>query len=112
MAVVMLPGPPSFGVPATYGPQAIRDLGPQAVWVAQPTFVITGTTNDLAGNVLAGCRVAIYQTSTDNIILQGISDSNGYYRFDVPQGIAFYVVAYKAGSPDVVGTTVNTLTGV
>ena len=42
----------------------------------------------------------------------GTSDANGYYEFRtaIPAEL-YYVVAYKAGAPDVAGTTVNTLTG-
>jgi hypothetical protein len=40
-----------------------------------------------------------------------ISDAGGKYSIPVNIGIQHYAVAYLAGSPDVAGTTVNTLTG-
>jgi hypothetical protein len=41
------------------------------------------------------------------------SDGSGNYAFpNVTPQDAYYVVAYLAGSPDVSGTTLNTITGV
>jgi hypothetical protein len=40
----------------------------------------------------------------------GLSDALGNFTFDNPGSGPFYIVAYKVGSPDVAGTTVNTLT--
>jgi hypothetical protein len=79
-------------------------------------FRIFGVTKDSAGVVLPGCTVHLFRTSDDVLMKQITSDAAGAYMF---QGVgiggggatAYYVVAYKAGSPDVSGTTVNTLTG-
>jgi hypothetical protein len=70
---------------------------------------ISGVTMDSAGNPLAGVTVDLFQTGGDRITLTTISDAAGNYRFDNPGSGPFYIVAYKPGSPDVAGTTVNTL---
>jgi hypothetical protein len=79
----------------------------------QPTrYVISGVTKSSVGAVLPGCSVTAYETVTK---LQAapsvISDANGVYTISVQgaTGLKFFVVAYLAGSPDVEGTTVNTL---
>lgn len=75
-------------------------------------FQIDGQTKDSAGAALGSCVVGLYPTSTDAEIEQQTSNADGYFYFKaVRQGLAYYVVAYKAGSPDVAGATVNTLTG-
>jgi hypothetical protein len=42
---------------------------------------------------------------------QSVSDGSGNYSLICAGSGTFYVVAYKAGGPDVAGTTVNTLIG-
>ena len=71
---------------------------------------IAGTTMDSSGVALAGCQVDLFQTGGDIITLLTTSNASGNYRFDNPGSGPFYIVAYKPGSPDVAGTTVNTLT--
>jgi hypothetical protein len=74
---------------------------------------IFGITKDSAGAVLASCTVNLLETLANKFIESTISDANGNYEFRSPSlSTAYYVVAYKAGSPDVAGTTVNTLTGI
>jgi len=68
-------------------------------------------TKDAAGTVLPGATVRLFRTD-DNVLQQVVvSDANGAYSFNVPPGVSFFVVAYKAGGTDVAGTSVNTLTG-
>jgi hypothetical protein len=72
---------------------------------------LTGVSKDSSGSVLAGCTVMAFRTA-DNVFLgQTISDGNGNYDFRLPSLDAAYLVLYKAGAPDVAGTTVNTLVG-
>jgi hypothetical protein len=66
-------------------------------------------TQDSASAAIAGCTVELFQTGGDIPTMQTISDASGNYRFDNPGSGPFYIVAYKAGSPDVAGTTVNRL---
>lgn len=72
---------------------------------------LVGVTKDSSGNVLGNCTVMAFRT-VDNLFLgQTVSDASGNYDFRVPSLDASYLVVYKAGAPDVAGTTVNTLVG-
>jgi hypothetical protein len=73
---------------------------------------ISGVTKDSAGAILGYCTVNLFDSPTNTLVQTIISDANGKYSFQVQPGKTFYIVAYKAGSPDVSGTTVNNLTGV
>jgi hypothetical protein len=75
--------------------------------------VISGVTKGSTGSVLGSCAVELFTTTDDVLFARTTSDATtGAYSFSVPSnGWAFYCVAYKAGSPDVAGTTVNTLYG-
>lgn len=102
-------GSPSLiDVPFRY-PRPIHELLPKP-----PTqFKITGTTKDSAGAALGNCVVDWFRTSDDAKLDSVTSDANGLFEFRTagqPPN-AYYLVAYKAGSPDVAGTTVNTLVG-
>ena len=74
--------------------------------------LITGVTKDDAGAPLASSVVKCFRTSTSAFVSQAISNGSGVYRLNSPFGAACFAVAYKAGAPDVAGTTVNTLVGV
>lgn len=83
-------------------------------YIPLPTLYlhISGVTKDSAGAVLGDCVVQLFRTINDAIIEETTSDANGIYSFaTVALGTQYYVVAYKTGSPDVAGTTVNTLIG-
>jgi hypothetical protein len=71
---------------------------------------LVGITRDSSGNILGSAIVKVFLTATDQELRQVTSDAGGY--FELPSeyaGSNHYLVAYKAGSPDVAGTTVNTL---
>lgn len=87
-------------------------LMPASLPLPTASFFITGTTKDSSGVALASCLLDLYRTSDDASMSRTISDGSGAYSFSVGQGQRYYIVAYKAGGPDVAGTTVNTLTGV
>jgi hypothetical protein len=77
-------------------------------------FRITGTTRDSTGAVLGNCTVDWFNTADDVKLDSATSDANGLFEFRTggqPPN-AYYLVAYKAGSPDVAGTTINTITGI
>ncbi len=86
-------------------------------WVFPPNnsiaqlYTISGVTRDSTGATLDSCVVDIFDTVTNNFLATTVSDTNGNYSIGVNGSPAarFYAVAYKAGSPDVEGTTVNTL---
>ena len=94
---------------------------PPVVQVRPPVvrFALTGITLDSAGAVIPSADVELYITgavvvSTNRSTPYGktVSDSvTGVYLFYVGGGLVFFAVGYLAGSPDIFGTTVNTLTG-
>lgn len=75
------------------------------------TLYIAGVTKDSTGTPLGGCTVQLFRTWNGELVRQTISDGSGNYTLTAPGTGPFYVMAYKAGSPDVAGTTVNTLQG-
>lgn len=75
-------------------------------------YSVTGVTRDSNGIALGNCVVEIFTTSDDIKFSTQTSDASGNFSFKVPSnGWSFYMVAYLPGSPDVFGTTVNTITG-
>lgn len=71
-----------------------------------------GVTRDEYGSPLGSCVVQLFRTADDLFIMEITSDANGNFLLQswyTPD--AHYIVAYKAGSPDVFGTTLNTLVG-
>lgn len=77
-----------------------------------PTSIrVTGVTKDSAGTALPACDVHLFRTADDVEVDQSVSDGSGNYSLICAGSGTFYVVAYKAGSPDTAGTTVNTLVG-
>ena len=73
---------------------------------------IMGRCKDSVGNGVSGAVVQTFRTADDTLISETNADSNGYYEAGTPQpaGTQHYIVAYRAGAPDIAGTTVNTLT--
>lgn len=70
---------------------------------------ITGVTKDSNGAALASCVVQLFRTVDDVFMFESVSDGAGNYELTALGSGPFYIVAYKAGAPDVAGTTVNTL---
>lgn len=100
---IFTPGDHALGTPEFRVPQPQRGA----------LYAITGVTRDSSGAVLPGCIVRLYRTATDVIVDTVTSDGSGNYTFpNVTPGDTYYVVAYLTGSPDVAGTTVDTLVGV
>lgn len=73
---------------------------------------VTGITRDSSGVATGNCAVHLILTDTDNVVQELVSDASGNFTFYNPGSGPFYIVAYKTGSPDIAGTTVNTLIGV
>jgi hypothetical protein len=73
---------------------------------------IKGITKDAGGTPVANAIVQGFVTSTDAYVGEVTSGADGTYTLgtETVAGVAHYLVAYKAGSPDIAGTTVNTLT--
>lgn len=70
---------------------------------------LSGVTRDGSGNPLGSCTVHLFQALNDTQISTTISDGSGNFTFLPTASGPFYLVAYLPGSPDVAGTTVNTL---
>jgi len=71
--------------------------------------ILVGVTKDSAGVALGACVVQLFRTMNDAFIEEQVSDGSGNFLFYPPDSGPYYIVAYKAGAPDVAGTTVNTL---
>lgn len=71
---------------------------------------IMGQCKDSNGNAVGGAVVQGFVTSGDVFVTETACDDKGYYELGTPYpGVGHYLVAYRAGSPDIAGTTVNTL---
>lgn len=76
----------------------------------QQALKLRGTSRDSSGNPLANAIIRGYVTSTNAYEGQVTSDNGGYFELPCSAGaVAHYLVAFKAGSPDIAGTTDNTL---
>lgn len=75
-----------------------------------PSVKIAGYTKNRYGEIEPLCNVFLFRTSDNVLAGTTVSAASGYYEFIDPAGQPFYAVAYKDGSPDIAGTTVNTLT--
>jgi hypothetical protein len=73
---------------------------------------IRGTCVDSVDAPIANAIVQGFVTATDAFVGEVTAGEDGTYTLgtETVAGVAHYLVAYKAGSPDVAGTTVNTLT--
>jgi len=95
--------PPAQMRDVKYGRQSYQ----QTDWY-KSNSALTGVTRDSSGAVLGSCKVVLY-SSIDVVIASMYSDASGNFSFRNPGTGPFYLVAYKTGSPDVAGTSVNTL---
>lgn len=93
----------------TNGPQS-KMTDPTATF-PERNYTITGVTKDSSGVALGSCTVRLFNTATNLLEQTTVSDASGNYSFTVDKTQTYYEVSYKAGAPDVAGTTVNTLAG-
>ena len=109
--IVAIPGR-RFGAarPNKYG-QFVRSKPFRSKSFSSRQLTIAGVTKDSSGVALASCTVQLFRTSDDAFLSDVVSDFAGNYLFYPLETGPFYIVAYKAGAPDVAGTTVNTLVG-
>lgn len=78
----------------------------------QPPIRISGVTRDSTGAALGGVSLVLFRADTEQLVERMTSDGSGNYASSpVGLGILYQVDAYKPGSPDVAGTTLNTLQG-
>lgn len=91
------------GTSSRWGVNQIEGAGSQA----QKKF--KGNTLDKNGARLGNCTVRGFRTSDNLFTCIVVSDPGGYYELCVAYTDAHFIVAYKSGSPDRAGTTINTL---
>ena len=99
-----------ISISGPFGHKALLKTIPVSFPSGVTVLHVTGVTRDSSSAPLAGVTVSMFLTSTNAPMGQTISDGSGNYSFTLysPPG-PFYIIAYLAGSPDVAGTTVNTL---
>lgn len=99
------------GVPFTSNPARLSGVKENYQYFEEKNFIISGVTRDSNGFPLGGCTVNLFYSSSNILAQTTISDGSGNYSFTVDKTVQFYEVSYKAGAPDVAGTSVNTLAG-
>ena len=73
-------------------------------------FTLAGFTRDSNGAPLPGCKVDLILTAGGVFQSSTISAADGSFKFEIQPPGPYFLVAYKAGAPDVAGTTANNLT--
>lgn len=71
---------------------------------------IIGVSRDATGAALGNCAVKVFRTADDVLVASTTSDASGNWTAYPNQVGPYYFVEYKAGSPDVFGTSPNTNT--
>lgn len=71
---------------------------------------IIGVSRDSTGVALGLCTVKVFRTTDDVLVASTVSDGSGNWTAYPNQEGPYYYVEYKAGSPDVFGTSPNTNT--
>jgi len=99
----------TLGVPSTKTLVPVRSFRGIPIMGPDQHFTITGVTRDSTGAALGSCVVDLFRTVDDSVAGRTVSDASGNYKIEATPALTHYAVAYKAGSPDVAGTTVNTL---
>lgn len=81
----------------------------QTAGCLKPQFIY-GQILDSNSNPISGATILCFVTATNVLDSTCVSDANGYYQAPCYQSGNHYLVAYETDSPDLAGTTVNTLT--
>ena len=71
---------------------------------------IIGVSRDATGAALGNCTVNVFRTADNVLVASTTSDASGNWTAYPNQQGPYYFVEYKAGSPDVFGTSPNTNT--
>jgi hypothetical protein len=90
----------------------VKDIRAGGLGVHAATYSLDGYTRDYDTQaIIPGCAVHLFKTSDDSEVSQTVSSSVGYFNFTgLPDDTTeYYLVAYLTGTPDVAGTTLNTL---
>ena len=81
----------------------------QVAGCLKPQFIY-GQILDANSNPVSGAVILCFVSATNVLDSKSVSDANGYYQAPCYQSGNHYIVAYETSSPDLAGTTVNTLT--
>ncbi len=89
-----------------YGPWELVDTGTSSL------KFIMGRCVDSDDAGVSGAIVQGFLTASDLFVRETTADSNGYYELGTQYAspTTHYIVSYRAGAPDIAGTSVNTLT--
>ncbi len=92
------------GESSMFEPWSLGESGAIRYWYFR------GQCKDANGNALGGANVQAFRTSDDLFVGQVSCDDKGNYELATPfPSVNHYLVAYYPASPDLAGTTVNTL---
>lgn len=100
---------------AAYGEYIEADwhIEPDLTRGARSMFGIAGITRDVYGSPEPFCTVKLFKTASDELVYQITSDGDGAFVVYTPHLVdPHYIVAFKAGSPDIAGASDNNLVGV
>src|SRR6266581_813857 len=105
------PGSPVFVAGFGKTPTPMVDTYVPASSGTSSRYLISGVTRDGSGTALGNCMVEIYETVSNIFRGSTVSDAAGNYAVEIvgDRSVTLFAVAYLPGSPDVAGTTVNTL---
>lgn len=108
-------------MPSTFFGDFGSDVGVLSplVWIMPPPnpsggngrLGFNGFSRDASGGVIAGVTVKCMLTATDTKQSEAVSDANGLFVVSTSEAGGHYLIFYKTGTPDISGTTVNTLLG-
>jgi hypothetical protein len=74
------------------------------------SFTMSGIAYDSTGTTpQASAVIDLFLTGSDTLVQSTVTDSAGAFWFSLMAPGPYYIVGYKPGSPDIAGTTVNTL---
>lgn len=101
----------AFGINGLTTPDIFEPFSCDGPGSPQNRF-IRGDCVDDSSNIVANAIIQAFRTSDDAFVGESVSYLDGTYICPVATvpGVQHYLVAYKPGSPDIAGTTVNTLT--
>ena len=70
-------------------------------------FTFAGVSRDSTGAALANCQVLVFRTYDNVLVATTTSDGSGNWSVIVDRQQRHYFVEYRAGTPDVFGTSLN-----
>lgn len=70
---------------------------------------LSGVSKNAAGEPLGFCQILVFRTEDKSLVAETVSDAAGIWSVPLMKGGPFFLVEYKAGAPDVAGTSLNTL---